>query len=235
MADIDLAGYINISHSNSYYFTNACNNDILIYPETSNQAIHLGITSNAQSAISINSNTMIINSTNLNINGATSLSNTLNVSGAATLSNGLTVYNRGTTSLCNAVNILGATTLSNTLITTGGTTTHSNDVNVYGATSIYNNGTGISIRPNIGGGSYTNLTSDGDSLIYFNSNNGANPTNNLVIAAHVDNISKKGIVISGSTGNVGIGKKNPTGTMNVSSDVNIYGNISAKKQFKDLC
>lgn len=75
--------FSDISHSNSYYFPNASNNDILIYPETSDQAIHLGITSNASSAISINSNTMIINSTNLNINGATSLSNNLNVAGGS--------------------------------------------------------------------------------------------------------------------------------------------------------
>lgn len=36
----DLGCYVNVSYSNSYYFTNACNNDMLIYPETSNQNIH---------------------------------------------------------------------------------------------------------------------------------------------------------------------------------------------------
>jgi hypothetical protein len=77
----DFGGYLNISHSNSYYFTNACNNDILIYPEISNQAIHLGITSNSQSLLSINSNTMAFNASNLNIYGLTSLCNALNISG----------------------------------------------------------------------------------------------------------------------------------------------------------
>jgi hypothetical protein len=111
----DLAGYLNISHSNSYYFTNACNNDILIYPETSNQAIHLGITSNSASLLALSSSNVVIY-------GAASLCNALNVSGAATLSNGLTVYNRGTTMLSNAVNIYGATTVSNALTTTGNVT-----------------------------------------------------------------------------------------------------------------
>jgi hypothetical protein len=69
MADIDLAGYINISHSNSYYFTNACINDMLIYPETSNQTIHFGITSNSLSAIALNNNSIIFNSSNVFING----------------------------------------------------------------------------------------------------------------------------------------------------------------------
>ena len=157
----DLGCYVNVSYSNSYYFTNACNNDMLIYPETSNQAIHFGITSNAQSSLYMNSNTITLNSSNVIINGQLTVSNVeyitsnitiynsetiqsnlsvyqvatlcnaVNIYGATTLSNGLTVY-KSTTTLSNAVNIYGATTLSNTLTTTGGTTTHSNAVNIYG-------------------------------------------------------------------------------------------------------
>jgi len=166
----DLAGYINISHSNSYYFTNASNNDMMIYPETSNQSIHIGIASNSTSLLSMNSNTITLNSSNVIINGQLTVSNVeyitsnitiynsetvqsnlsvyqvatlcnaVNIYGAAALSNGLTVYNKGTTTLSNPVNIYGATTLSNTLTTTGGTTTHSNDVNIYGNISAKNMG-----------------------------------------------------------------------------------------------
>lgn len=38
----DLAGYINISPSNAFIFTNACNNDMLIYTDTPTQTIHIG-------------------------------------------------------------------------------------------------------------------------------------------------------------------------------------------------
>jgi hypothetical protein len=67
----DLAGYVNISYSNSYYFTNACNNDMLIYPETSNQLLRLGITSNANAILNIASNVIYVNSANMGIGTAT--------------------------------------------------------------------------------------------------------------------------------------------------------------------
>ena len=142
MADIDLAGYINISHSNSYYFTNACNNDMLIYPETSNQTIHFGITSNSPSAIALNNNSIIFNSSNVFINGKLTVSNVeyitsnIIVYNSEIIQSNLSVYN--TSTLCNAVNIYGP------LTTTGGTTTHSNLVNIYNPNNLYNAAVGTS-------------------------------------------------------------------------------------------
>lgn len=54
----DLAAFLSVSHSNSFYFTNACNNDMLLYPETSNQSIHVGTTSNSSSVLQITSNSV---------------------------------------------------------------------------------------------------------------------------------------------------------------------------------
>ena len=64
----DYGGFVNVSYSNSFYFTNASNNDMLIYPETSNQTIHLGITSNSQSIMTITSNAALFNNGNIGIN-----------------------------------------------------------------------------------------------------------------------------------------------------------------------
>ena len=52
----DLGGFLTIAPSNSYYFTNACNNDMLLYPESSNQRILLGTASNASAVLHITSN-----------------------------------------------------------------------------------------------------------------------------------------------------------------------------------
>lgn len=62
----DLSFYMIVSPSNSYFFTNACNNDIIIYTDTSNQNIHFGTQSNAESKFKITNNSTII-STNLGI------------------------------------------------------------------------------------------------------------------------------------------------------------------------
>ena len=58
---MDYGGFIHQSYSNSFYFTNASNNDMLIYPETSNQSFHIGITSNSTSLLTVNSNTLTLN------------------------------------------------------------------------------------------------------------------------------------------------------------------------------
>jgi hypothetical protein len=73
----DYGGFVNIAYSNSFYFTNASNNDMLIYPETSNQSVHIGITSNSTSLISVNSNTIILNASNLIIKGPITTNNNL--------------------------------------------------------------------------------------------------------------------------------------------------------------
>ena len=58
---MDYGGFIHQSYSNSFYFTNASNNDMLIYPETSNQSFHIGIISNSTSLLTVNSNTLTLN------------------------------------------------------------------------------------------------------------------------------------------------------------------------------
>lgn len=68
--------FINVSHSNSFYFTNASNNDMLIYPETSNQSVHIGITSNAASLLTVNSNMITLNA-NLVVKGPITTNNNL--------------------------------------------------------------------------------------------------------------------------------------------------------------
>ena len=73
----DYGGFVNVSYSNSFYFTNASNNDMLIYPETSNQSIQMGITSNSASMITVNSNNIILNSSNLIIKGPITTNNNL--------------------------------------------------------------------------------------------------------------------------------------------------------------
>ena len=74
---MDYGGFINLSFSNSFYFTNASNNDTLIYPETSNQSFHIGITSNAASLLSVNSNMITLNASNLIIKGPITTNNNL--------------------------------------------------------------------------------------------------------------------------------------------------------------
>ena len=69
--------FINVSHSNSFYFTNASNNSMLIYPETSNQSFHIGITSNSTSMITVNSNTITLNASNLVVKGPITTNNNL--------------------------------------------------------------------------------------------------------------------------------------------------------------
>ena len=54
----DWAGFLAVSHSNTYFFTNSCNNDMMVYPETSNQRIIFGTTSNTPSVMVLNSNNM---------------------------------------------------------------------------------------------------------------------------------------------------------------------------------
>ena len=54
----ELGGIIAVASSNTYYFTNACNNDMLIYPETSNQQIRMGLLSNAPAVLTVNSNNL---------------------------------------------------------------------------------------------------------------------------------------------------------------------------------
>jgi predicted acyltransferase (DUF342 family) len=88
----DLAGYVNISYSNSYYFINACNNDMLIYPETSNQLLRLGITSNANAILNIASNVIYVNSANMGIGTATP-AYTLDVVGTTLHRNGNSANN----------------------------------------------------------------------------------------------------------------------------------------------
>lgn len=56
----DYSSFMGVSHSNTYFFTNACNNDMIVYTETSNQSIHIGTMSNAQSQLKITSNATII-------------------------------------------------------------------------------------------------------------------------------------------------------------------------------
>lgn len=45
-----------VSHSNAYYFTNASNTDVLIYPETSNQQLLIGHRSNAPAYFALSNN-----------------------------------------------------------------------------------------------------------------------------------------------------------------------------------
>ena len=73
----DYGGFVNISYSNSFYFTNASNNDMLIYPETSNQSVHIGVTSNSTSMITVNSNTITLNASNLVVKGPITTNNNL--------------------------------------------------------------------------------------------------------------------------------------------------------------
>ena len=92
----DYSGYLNISYSNAFYFLNASNNDMLIYPETSNQKVHIGITSNVNSCIVVNSNntlftTDIIISSNLNVSNVVNLQSSVNVVGQLTVSNAINI------------------------------------------------------------------------------------------------------------------------------------------------
>ena len=92
----DYSGYLNISHSNAFYFLNASNNDMLIYPETSNQKVHIGITSNANSCIIINSNNTLfttdtILSSNLTVSNVANFQSSVNVVGQLTVSNAVNI------------------------------------------------------------------------------------------------------------------------------------------------
>ena len=92
----DYSGYLNISYSNAFYFLNASNNDMLIYPETSNQKVHIGITSNANSCIVVNSNNTLFNtdtilSSNLNVSNVANFQSSVNVVGQLTVSNAVNI------------------------------------------------------------------------------------------------------------------------------------------------
>lgn len=52
----DWAGFLSVSHSNTFFFNNSCNNDMMVYPETSNQRIIFGTTSNTSAVWVVNSN-----------------------------------------------------------------------------------------------------------------------------------------------------------------------------------
>jgi len=135
----DLAGFLNISYSNSFYFRNANNNDILIYPETSNQIIRIGITSNSTSLLDISSNAVYINSANFGI-GLSNPSYKLDVVGDINTS---TVVRSVTHS--NSGNMQTGTLLSGSITCTT-IVTQNNNINVgngtvYGAFS--GNGSGL--------------------------------------------------------------------------------------------
>ena len=56
----DLTSFITIAPSNTFYFTNACNNDMLIYTESSTQNIHIGTQCNINSILKISSNELTV-------------------------------------------------------------------------------------------------------------------------------------------------------------------------------
>ena len=58
----DLTSFINIAPTNSYFFTNACNNDLTIFTEAATQNIHIGTLSNNKSIIQISSNLLSVGS-----------------------------------------------------------------------------------------------------------------------------------------------------------------------------
>ena len=88
----DYSGYLNISYSNAFYFLNASNNDMLIYPETSNQKLHFGITSNMNSCVIINSNNTLFTTdtifiSNLNVSNVANFQSNVGVAGRLIASN----------------------------------------------------------------------------------------------------------------------------------------------------
>ena len=56
----ELAGFVTVAHSNTVVFPSVLTHDMLIYPETSNQRIFLGTKSNAEPAVLIGSNGIIV-------------------------------------------------------------------------------------------------------------------------------------------------------------------------------
>ena len=57
----EVGGYVGVASSNAYFFTNTACNDMLIYPDTSNQRILLGTMSNSGATVVVGSNSVGIN------------------------------------------------------------------------------------------------------------------------------------------------------------------------------
>lgn len=57
----ELSGFINVANAYPFFFTNASNNDLLIYPETSNQQVLIGQRSNQNAYFTLSNNIGTVN------------------------------------------------------------------------------------------------------------------------------------------------------------------------------
>lgn len=70
----DLAGFFTIAPSNGYYFAGTSNNDVLLYPETEQQRVHLGTKQTNSAVLVLSSNVVLVNG-KLEVNGDFTASN----------------------------------------------------------------------------------------------------------------------------------------------------------------
>lgn len=81
----DLAGFFTIAPSDGFYFAGTSNNDMLLYPETEQQRIHLGTKQGSNAVLVFNSNVINVHG-NLETFGQITASN-INTFNALTFSN----------------------------------------------------------------------------------------------------------------------------------------------------